>query len=216
MNDHKIDFIICSNDNRMFAETCMYIQNLYIPQGYEINVLEIREAASIFAGYNEGMNASDARYKVYMHHDTRIIDRNFLYVMLDAFRDPKVGMMGVIGRTVLAEQPWNWDTGAIVETTVNSTHGHILSEEGGLVKQIDGLLMATQYDLLWREDWFGGWHIYDRSQCCEFLRAGYRIMVPTQRKALCLHDCGTLDLTGYGSAHKEFLIHYGDMVEQSV
>ena len=53
MNGKKIDFIICTNDSRQFAEACLYINHLEIPQGYEVNVLEIRDAVSIFAGYNE-------------------------------------------------------------------------------------------------------------------------------------------------------------------
>ncbi len=213
MNGKKIDFIICTNDSRQFAEACLYINHLEIPQGYEVNVLEIRDAVSIFAGYNEGMNASDARYKVYMHHDVRIIDRNFLHIMLDRFRNPAIGMLGVVGSTFLKAQPWGWDAGAIAETTVTDTHCDYLSETDCDVKQIDGLLMATQYDLPWREDWFRGWDIYDRSQCCEFLKAGYRIIVPGQTQPLCLHDCGVLDLSNYEQAHGAFLTHYADMIK---
>lgn len=214
MNEKKIDFIICTNDSRQFAEACLYINHLEIPQGYEVSILEIREAVSIFAGYNEGMNASDARYKVYMHHDVRIIDRNFLYVMLDRFQNPEIGMLGAVGSTFLKVQPWGWDAGAIVETTVVDTHCvHFAElEMDREVKQIDGLLMATQYDLPWREDWFGGWDIYDRSQCCEFLKAGYKILVPMQVQPLCLHDCGVLDLSNYSQAHEAFVRHYADML----
>ncbi len=214
MNKKKIDFIICTNDSRQFAEACLYINHLEVPQGYEVSILEIREAASIFAGYNEGMNASDAKYKVYMHQDVRIIDRRFLHIMLDKFQNPAIGMMGVIGSTFLRAQPWKWDAGALVETTVTDTHYVGLSETDLEVKQIDGLLMATQYDLRWREDWFKGWDIYDRSQCCEFLKAGYRIIVPKQEQPLCLHDCGVLDLSNYEQAHEMFLMHYWDMIER--
>ena len=216
MNGKKIDFIICTNDSRQFEEACLYIHHLEIPQGYEVSILEIRDATSIFSGYNEGMNASDAKYKVYMHHDVRIIDRNFLYVMLDKFQDPAVGMIGAVGSTFLRVQPWGWDSGAIVETTINDTHFVRFSEEDRVVKQIDGLLMATQYDLPWREDWFIGWDIYDRSQCCEFMRAGYKILVPKQVQPLCLHDCGALDLSNYAQAHEAFLRHYADMIERNV
>lgn len=216
MNEKKIDFIICTNDSRQFAEACLYINCLEIPNGYEVSILEIREAASIFVGYNEGMNASDAKYKVYMHQDVRILDRNFLYVMLDKFQNPEIGMLGVIGCTLRKVQPWKWNTGAITETTVNSTHSHFMERADGEVKEIDGLLMATQYDLPWREDWFGGWDIYDRSQCCEFAKAGYKIVVPKQVQPMCLHDCGVLDLSGYEKAHEEFLRHYADMIDRNV
>lgn len=217
MKDKKIDFIICTNDDRQFSEACLYINNLEIPQDFEINVLEIREASSIFSGYNEGMNASDAKYKIYMHHDVRIIDKMFLFTMLRRFQNRQVGMLGVVGSTRLTVQPWQWDAGVIAETRVNRTHCQRFSEVGidKYVKQIDGLLMATQYDLPWREDLFDGWDVYDCSQCCEFLRAGYKIVVPSQNEPICLHDCGMIDLTGYDQARRKFITYYSDMFDRA-
>lgn len=215
MDEKKIDFIICSNDVEQFSETCLYICNLAVPQGYEVNILEIQDAKSIFAGYNEGMRASDAKYKVYMHHDVRIIDKKFLYIMLEKFRDPQVGMLGVVGATRLGVQPWQWDAGVIAETRINRTYCQRFSEESGdkYVKQIDGLLMATQYDITWREDLFDGWDIYDCSQCCEFLKAGYKIVVPSQNIPICLHDCGIIDLSGYDESRRKFIMQYHDMFD---
>lgn len=40
------------------------------------------------------------------------------------------------------------------------------------VTAIDGMFMATQYDISWREDLFDGWDFYDISQSCEFTRGG--------------------------------------------
>lgn len=217
MDDRKIDFIICTNDDRHFAEACLYIRNLYIPDGYEVNILEIRDAASIFSGYNEGMSASDAKYKVYMHQDVRIIERNFINIMLERFQQHEVGMLGVVGSTKAGLGPWNWDAGAIVETRVNRTYCQRFSapEADQYVKHVDGLLIATQYDLPWREDLFGGWDIYDYSQCLEFLKAGYKIMVPAQKSPICLHDCGIIDLSGYHKAFQRFARYYSNMFESS-
>lgn len=215
MNDKKIDFIICTNDSRHFDEACLYINNLEIPQDYSVNILEIREADSIFSGYNEGMGASDAKYKIYMHHDVRIINKWFLHIMLEKFREQQVGMLGVVGSTELELKPWKWNAGAVAETRVNRTYCQRFGETGTdkYVKQIDGLLIATQYDLPWREDLFAGWDMYDCSQCCEFLKAGYRIVVPAQTQPICLHDCGLIDLTGYEQARKRFILQYSDMFD---
>lgn len=215
MNNKKIDFIICTNDSRHFAEACLYINNLEIPQGYLVNILEVRDASSMFSGYNEGMGASDAKYKVYMHHDVRIVDKNFIFTMLEKFQEQQVGMLGVVGSTRLDVQPWQWDSGVIAETRVNRTYCQRFSEPGvdKYVKQIDGLLMATQYDLPWREDLFDGWDIYDCSQCCEFLRAGYKIIVPAQNQPICLHDCGLIDLSEYDGARRRFISYYSDMFD---
>jgi hypothetical protein len=52
---------------------------------------------------------------------------------------------------------------------------------------IDGLLMATQYDLPWREDLYGGFIYYEGPQCLEFIKKGYRVVVPRQKEPWCLH-----------------------------
>ena len=69
MNDHKFCFIICTNNDLYLNECLHYIDHLVIPEGYEVDVLTIQDAISITTGYNEGMHASDAKYKIYMHQD---------------------------------------------------------------------------------------------------------------------------------------------------
>lgn len=52
--------------------------------------------------------------------------------------------------------------------------GHPQTEAQGYIKvsAIDGLFMATQYDIKWREDLLDGFHFYDVSQCFEFAQQG--------------------------------------------
>jgi hypothetical protein len=77
------------------------------------------------------------------------------------------------------------------------------------VQIVDGLLMATQYDLPWREDLFPGWHFYDASQCMEFQKAGYSIAIPNQETPWCLHDSGiTSGGLHYYLARKVFCAAY--------
>ena len=74
---------------------------------------------------------------------------------------------------------------------------------------IDGLIMATQYDINWREDIFTGWHFYDVSQCIEFIKKGYEVLVPRQESPWCIHDCGIVNLdNGYNHYQDCFLAEY--------
>ena len=69
MNEHKFAFIICAN-NEIYLEECLhYLNQLLIPVGYETELLTIYDAKCMTAGYNEGMAATDAKYKIYMHQD---------------------------------------------------------------------------------------------------------------------------------------------------
>ena len=60
------------------------------------------------------------------------------------------------------------------------------------VEAIDGLLIATQYDFPWREDLFKEFDFYDASQSMEFIRKGYKVVVPIFHKPVCVHDDGLI------------------------
>ena len=77
VNDKKICFIACVNNERLWKECLVYIDRLIIPEGYKVDVLAVWDAKSIAAGYNEGMQASDAKYKIYLHQDVFITDLYF-------------------------------------------------------------------------------------------------------------------------------------------
>ena len=72
------------------------------------------------------------------------------------------------------------------------------------VQAVDGLLIATQYDLPWREDLFDNWDFYDISQGQEFIQKGYRIVVPYQKQPWCIHDDGFNNLKNYYHARRIF------------
>jgi len=76
------------------------------------------------------------------------------------------------------------------------------------VEAIDGLLMATQYDIPWREDVFQKWDFYDVSQSFEFRKRGYEVIVPKMEKPWCIHDDGVMNLENYYEERKKFLREY--------
>ena len=72
-------------------------------------------------------------------------------------------------------------------------------------------MIVTCYDIPWREDIFDGWDFYDLSQCMEFKRRGYSIVVPFQSSPWCLHDDRVaLSLMDYNHYRKIFLKEYGN------
>jgi hypothetical protein len=86
MNDKKIAFIIAVNNEQYFEECCFYIHRLSVPAGYDIDIIAIREADSMCAAYNAGMNNSDAKYKVYMHQDVMIRNVQFIENIIKIFK----------------------------------------------------------------------------------------------------------------------------------
>lgn len=77
------------------------------------------------------------------------------------------------------------------------------------VEAADGLLLATQADVQWREDVFDGWDFYDCSQSMEMRRHGYKTAVPVTETPWCLHDDGSIpDFQHYNDYRKRFLREY--------
>jgi hypothetical protein len=223
MNDRKISFIYCTNDETLYEESAAFIRSLAVPEGYSIDLIAIEHAPSMAAGYNEAMRRSDAKYKVYLHQDVFIIHPNFIGDMLSLFQNnANIGMLGVIGAKSLPANGIWWESGDMVGKVYDSHQGkmelysgHEISAVYETVQVVDGLLMITQYDLPWREDLFQGWHFYDASQCMEFAKAGNAIAVPKQEKPWCLHDSG-IAKTGlpYAVARKIFCDTYLGSVQK--
>lgn len=214
LNEKKIAFIICSNNDLYFDECVWYIGCLYIPPGYEIDVICIRGAESMAQGYQTAMTGSDAKYKIYLHQDVFIYHRYFLEDILHIFQSyQEVGLIGVLGSDHLPPDAFlcsAWNVGSTYVCnylTVSSLCGY-QQKMWAQVQAIDGMLMATQYDVDWREDLMLGWDFYDVSQSLEFLRRGYKIAVPFQDEPWCLHDCGRSKMGHYDEKRRIMLKAY--------
>lgn len=192
LDGNKICFIICANDDLFLGECMRYLYSLEVPDGIEMEVMEIRDAVSMAAGYNEGMGASDAKYKVYLHQDVFIINRYFIDDILQIFRsDDKIGMIGLVGNLEMPKECVMWMGQRVMYGPERVPwKGYRYRMEDGLwtVECADGLLLATQYDVPWREDLFDGWDFYDVSQSYEMRRRGYRVVVPVQNHGWYIHD----------------------------
>ena len=205
---------MCVNNERYANEQIRYLNSLYVPEGYEIDVLVIRGAESMTSGYNQGMRSTDAKYKVYMHQDVFIVNKNFIVDLLSVFEDEQVGMFGMVGAPELPENCIMWKAARVGKLFFNMNYQageSIIGEFDGKyaeVEALDGLLMATQYDVPWRDDLFTKWDFYDISQSQEFLRAGYKVVVPNQEDPWCIHDDGFFNLKNYYVSRKIFINEY--------
>ena len=178
------------------------------------------------SGYNRAMKNSDAKYKIYLHQDTLVVNKNLIADLLKIFADKSIGVVGMIGCMNLPATGVWWDGmrtyGRVLhacepESVVDS---HCDEPEGDYqeVESVDGFFLATQYDLPWREDLFDGWHLYDTSLCKEMSRAGYRVVVPNQSADFwCIHCPKEKPLDPrYRRYQKIFLREYGSELNPEV
>lgn len=81
----EICFIICTND-LLYAEECIfYINRLKVPEDICVDILTVEDARSLASAYNEAMRYSKAKYKVYLHHDTFIVNPYFIHDCVKLF-----------------------------------------------------------------------------------------------------------------------------------
>ena len=114
VDKNKICFIICVNNDFFYRECVKYIRWLELPEGMELEILEIRDAKSMASGYQRGMEQSNAKYKVYMHQDVFIINKYFIYDIVSIFKSQgKVGLIGLIGSVKVPRNGVMWSEGRV-------------------------------------------------------------------------------------------------------
>lgn len=221
MDPHKFCFITCTNNSLLLEESIHYINHLHVPAGYRSDLLTISDAASITEGYNEAMAASDAKYKIYLHQDVFILNKNFLSDLLTIFQsDSQIGMIGMVGYDTISPDGIMWNApqrrGNIYQKKPAAPYPSLLeyhyslAEDGfHLAAEIDGFLMATSRDLPWNTALLKDWDFYDAFQSIIFLEKGYKIAVPVQRYPWCLHDDGRfLNMEKYNKYRHIFMETY--------
>lgn len=220
VDERKICFVICANKEQQLQECIMYLSLLHIPDGYHTDVITVADAVSVTAGYNEAMRESDAKYKIYLHQDVFIIEHYFLDCLLKLFQeDRKIGIIGIdrnrefTGDGVLwhekEDREFTYWSASVLCGDKTAGSGYDCKE----VEAVDGLLMATQYDIPWREDLFNDSTCYDVSQCMEFKRMGYRIVIPVQGKDWVTYAGGIPDFWTYHDNRKILWREYPEIAK---
>lgn len=218
INERKVEFIFCVNNEIYFQEACNYINHLKVPEGHEVGILAVTEAESMCAGYQKAMESSNAKYKVYLHQDVFIREPMFIYNMITLFQENEdVGMIGMIGGTNMPKTGmafYAWNTGTVdcrePDMAYYMRTSNEKSKENKYVEAVDGMLIATQYDIPWRQDLFQEFDFYDVSQSFEFRKKGYQILVPYQEVPWVIHASSFAKLSNYEKNRIKSLKEYPD------
>lgn len=212
MDEKKIAVILWIKDEECAKNQRMYLGALNIPEGYIVDIVEIRHAECRTAAYEEGRRKSDAKYKVYLDEDAVIVDDNFLQRMLQVFAsDASIGLIGIVGtEKIPTSGVCKWArkrVGKVIDFSGKAfAHGDI-SEKYREVLAVDGFLMVTQYDVPWRTDLFQTDVFWDTAQSIEYKKAGYKAVVLQQEDYSCIYNWDQKTLYDVESQQK-FLDEY--------
>jgi GT2 family glycosyltransferase len=137
---------------------------------------------SIFAGYNEALDAfsacEDLEALVLLHEDVAIEDQAFCAKVRAGLTDPSVAVIGAIGATGIRSLCW-WE--GQIRGRVWETRGLIDYGAGCFdVEAVDGLLMVLSpwavRNLRFDAERFHGFHGYDVDFCLQARAAGRRVI----------------------------------------
>lgn len=219
--DRLVSIIACVSNGQRWEQCAKRISSQVLPRGFHREYIPVRGAASICAGYNEGMRRARGRYKLYLHQDVLLLKPNVIKDLLAVFdRHPDAGIVGIAGSVSLPDNA-AWYTAAlsdcymhVLETRgegVRCVVGNVWTDRDVEAAVADGLLLMTAVDIPWREDLFRGWHMYDIAQCFEMRARGYHLYLPQQQTPWVLHDTRKISDESADLQHWRdvFLEHYG-------
>ena len=209
MNEKKIA-VIAQCDASGVSAIRPYLAAIDVPQGYEVELIEVFADGNVADTYQRIMGQSDAKYKVYLAAGSILLRLNFFEEMLRVFEDPMIGVMGLVGAKqlsttgLLATSPFV--KGRLLYADDTDFNGADIDGEMEQVIAVSGDLIATQYDIPWRSDLFHSDCFYAEAQCIEFRRRGYRNVVPHQDEAWLLS--GTKEISYDDVSQEVFLDTY--------
>ena len=221
----KLAIITCVNDEAMYAEARARLAAMQLPDGISLDFVPVRGAPSMCAGYNAGMVATDATYKLYLHQDMMLERPDIMRTILPFLAaHPDIGLVGIAGSQDWQKEGVWWDAkrpyANIWYTEEDSPAPKRIdvgemTEPWAPVAMLDGVFRLTQTDVMWREDLFRGWHFYDISACAEYRRRGIGVALLRQDAPWFTHRTGnkSVDMV-YMYWQRVFLKAYkGDLIK---
>lgn len=187
LSKEKIAIIISTKDELYLEECLGYINELEIPEGYLVDLLTLTASANMAASYNEAMQASDAKYKLYIPDTTLILQKDCLVQCIHIFEENShIGMLGVLGSNNNSDQNMGK---AIISDSERTKLLDFQKEYSGYycTANLDEAFVFTQYDIPWDETTKT---LKDciSIQCKCFSQQNYTAAIPYQDVAWCQID----------------------------
>lgn len=167
------------------------LSRVNIPDGYEVEIITVSDEENLAAAYNQALEVSEAKYNIYIRDAVYIENINFIKDILDIFSEqPDVGMIGVSGTESFAATTKKWNSIRNYGQVLDNNTDELRSWQQPVnkyheVQILDDYLIATQYDIPWREDIFTRNAFVVEAQCIEFKRENYKTVVAFQETPWC-------------------------------
>ena len=85
MKDHTILVVVCVNNEELFKQCESQIRNIFVPQVMSCKFFRYEMHKSMASAYNRALSYP-AKYKVYIHQDTYLINRDMFSTLISLFK----------------------------------------------------------------------------------------------------------------------------------
>jgi len=189
-----ISIIICSRKQDISFELQKNITET-VGCEYEIVVIDnSKKKYSIFSAYNEGICRSCGEILCFMHEDILFHTDGWGQIVEQTVKNTNIGLVGVIGSQYKSAfcQPWWADfacIGQLIQGSIKSgkyktdrcTHWERRNGDSDEVAILDGLWFCAKKELfsmiLFDENTFSGFHMYDADICMQVHKIGFKVCV---------------------------------------
>lgn len=187
-----ISIIVCS---RHEAFDSILKNNIHNTIGVPFEIIHINNSQnnySIFSAYNEGIKQSKYSYLCFIHEDIMFRTSRWGELICDAFKsDKSIGMIGVIGSSVIFDIFDGWWHGPLVgqllqstKETPNNNNFNICNDKRPVLSDAvvcDGVFLAFPKaifnNISFDDQNFKGFHCYDSDISMQVITSGYKIKI---------------------------------------
>ena len=196
MKDHRITVFLPEGRGEAVEACFLSIRELKVPDGYELQVARWRDMGENYAeAARQLMAESSAKYKIFLDPRVSFIVEDALCVMLSIFRkNPEIGALGICGsRWFSTREQGLKPVGGFFALDEEGTPRKYQWDVGGsfrddyeYVHHLNGMMLATQYDLPVAETGARSWMGENLLRSFDYASFGYQLAVPRQPVPWCL------------------------------
>ena len=215
MREKKLAFFVRKSDEVCYSACLESLQALHLPAGYEAELFTLAAESSYAAQANRALTLSDAKYKIYINDDVRLVRSQLIEELLTVFKDASIGMVGVLGSQSLPRDgnvlESDYKRGVVYVPTGRELSemrfGEVSEEETADVRFVLPSFFATQVDLPWDEEYETQYYAL-LAQCRSFEEIGSRIVTSLAKEAWCAYQSRDISFDAEEADHAKFFARY--------
>ena len=96
-NEKKFAFLVRKSNEALYDSCLKSLQSLRLPAGYEAELFTLTAEAPYAVQANKALALSDAKYKIYINDDLRLVYAHLLEDLPAIFENESIGMVGALG-----------------------------------------------------------------------------------------------------------------------